>query len=190
MNVDSATHRFVQWLAQWIPLTLAGHRVKVGDPFRVRKAAQNDLSPVNIAETTGAGNVHIISVVPSLDSPVCEQQTHRLSERNTGSSKMVGLITVTADTPFAQQGFNEAAKIAPVTCLSDYRRGEFRNTHGLFLEGPHMLTRAFRVVDNMNTIRSLQITPELTTLSDMEESVRSARRWMTERSGETDYGKS
>lgn len=162
------------------PLTLAGNGVKVGDALRDVNVAQNDLSLVNIAQTKGAGKVRIISVVPSLDTPVCEQQTHLLSERNKGLDKMVELITVSVDTPFAQKRFAAEAKIANVTFLSDYRGGEFGKTHGLFLDGPHILTRAVMVVDKTNTIRYLQITPEVAQLPDMEEALQFARRLVTE----------
>ncbi len=162
------------------PLMLAGNGVKVGDALRDVKVAQNDLSLVNIAQTKGAGKVRIISVVPSLDTPVCEQQTHLLSERNKGLDKMVELITVSVDTPFAQKRFAAEAQIANITFLSDYRGAEFGKTHGLFLEGPHILTRAVLVVDKTNTIRYLQVTPELTQLPDMEEALQFARRLVTE----------
>ncbi|MBX3326811.1 MAG: thiol peroxidase [Nitrospira sp.] len=162
------------------PLSLTGHGVKVGDALRDVKVAQNDLSLVNIGETKGTGKVRIISVVPSLDTPVCEQQTHILSERNKGLDKMVELITVSVDTPFAQKRFAGESKIANVTFLSDYRGGEFGKTHGLFLEGLHILTRAVMVIDKTNTIRYLQITPEVAQLPDMEEAFQFARRLVTE----------
>jgi thioredoxin-dependent peroxiredoxin len=162
------------------PLTLAGSGVKIGDGLRDVKVAQNDLSLVNIAATKGSGKVRIISVVPSLDTPVCEQQTHILSERNKGLDKMVELITVSVDTPFAQKRFAGEAKIANVTFLSDYRGAEFGKTHGLFLEGPSLLARAVMVIDKTNTVRYLQITPELTQLPDMEEAFQFARRLVTE----------
>lgn len=162
------------------PLILTGSGVKIGDVLRDVKVTQNDLSLVKIAETKGSGKVRIISVVPSLDTPVCEQQTHILSERNKGLDKMVELITVSVDTPFAQKRFAGEAKIANVTFLSDYRGGEFGKTHGLFLEGPHILTRAVMVVDKTNTIRYLQITPEIAQLPDMEEAFQFARRLVTE----------
>ncbi len=161
-------------------LALAGSGVKIGDTLRDVKVAQNDLSLVNIAETKGSGKVRIISVVPSLDTPVCEQQTHILSERNKGLDRMVELITVSIDTPFAQKRFAGEAKIANVTFLSDYRGAEFGKTHGLFLEGPSLLTRAVMVIDKTNTVRYLQITPELTQLPDMEEAFQFARRLVTE----------
>jgi len=161
------------------PLGLAGNGIKVGETLRDVKVAQNDLSLVNIVQTKGAGKVRIISVVPSLDTPVCEQQTHYLSEKNKGLDKLVELITVSVDTPFAQKRFADEAKIANVTFVSDYRGAEFGKTHGLFLEGPHLLTRAVLVVDKDNAIRYLQITPELTQLPDMEEAFAFARKLVT-----------
>jgi thiol peroxidase len=166
-------------LFQGKPLGLAGTPIKTGDTLREVKVAQNDLSLINIAQTKGAGKVRIISVVPSLDTPVCEQQTHHLSEKNKGLDKMVELITVSVDTPFAQKRFSQEAKIDNVTFLSDYRGGEFGKTYGLFLSGPHLLARAVMVVDKNNTVRYLQITPELTHLPDMEEAFRIARSLIT-----------
>jgi thioredoxin-dependent peroxiredoxin len=161
------------------PLELSGTAIKTSDALRDVKVTQNDLSLVNIAQTKGAGKVRIISVVPSLDTPVCEQQTHLLSEKNKGLDKLVELITVSVDTPFAQKRFSQEAKIDNITFLSDYRGGEFGKTHGLFLNGPHLLARAVMVVDKNNIIRHLQITPELTHLPDMEEAFRVARSLIT-----------
>lgn len=157
------------------PLALSGIGIRVGDPLRDVKVAQTDLSLVNIADTKGAGKVRIISVVPSLDTKVCEQQTHVLSEKNKGLDKMVELITVSVDTPFAQKRFAEEAKIHNVTFLSDYRGAEFGKTYGLFLKEPHLLARAIMVVDSRNTVRYLQITPELAQLPDMDEAFQFAR---------------
>ena len=121
------------------PLALSGNGIKVGDKLRDVKLAQTDLSLVNINETKGKGKVRIISVVPSLDTKVCEQQTHYLSEKNKGLDRMVELITVSIDTPFAQKRFAEEAKIANVTFLSDFRDADFGKVHGLLLKDPHIL---------------------------------------------------
>src|SRR5262245_7944077 len=66
------------------PLVLSGTGIKVGDTLREVQLTQTDLSPIGITDTKGKGKVRIISVVPSLDTPVCEQQTHYLSEKNKG----------------------------------------------------------------------------------------------------------
>jgi thioredoxin-dependent peroxiredoxin len=160
-------------------LMLSGNGAKVGDTLRDVKVAQTDLSLVNIAQTKGQGKVRIISVVPSLDTKVCEQQTHHLSEKNKGLDKMVELITVSVDTPFAQKRFAEEARINNVTFLSDYRGADFGKTHGLFLKDLHLLARAVMVVDKHNVIRYLQITPELAQLPDMEEAFQFARSLIT-----------
>ena len=76
------------------PLMLSGTGIKVGDQLRDVKLTDRDLAPINISHTAGSGKVRIISVVPSLDTKVCEQQTHQLSEKNHGLDKMVELITV------------------------------------------------------------------------------------------------
>lgn len=161
------------------PLMLSGNGIKVGDQLRDVKLAQTDLSLVNIAETKGTGKVRVISIVPSLDTKVCEQQTHFLSEKNKGLDKIVELITVSIDTPFAQKRFAEDAKIGNVTFLSDYRGADFGKAHGLFLKDPHILARAVMVVDKQNVIRYLQITPELAQLPDMDKALQFARSLIT-----------
>jgi thiol peroxidase len=161
------------------PLMLSGTGVKVGDHLREVKLTDRDLALVNIAHTTGSGKVRIISVVPSLDTKVCEQQTHQLSEKNHGLDKMVELITVSIDTPFAQRRFADEAKIRNITFLSDYRSADFGKTHGLFLRDPHFLARAVMVVDAQNVIRYLQITPELAQLPDLDEAFKFARSLVT-----------
>lgn len=166
-------------LFQGKPLMLSGMGIKVGDTVRDVKLAQTDLSMVNINETKGKGKVRIISIVPSLDTKVCEQQTHYLSEKNKGLDRMVELITVSIDTPFAQKRFAEEAKIANVTFLSDFRAADFGKAHGLLLKDPHLLSRAVMVVDKDNKVRYLQITPELAQLPDLEEAFRFARSLVT-----------
>jgi thiol peroxidase len=155
------------------PLTLVGSGIKVGETLRDVKVAKGDLSLVNLADTKGT--VRIINVVPSLDTPVCEQQTHHLSEKNSGLDKMIELITISVDTPFAQGRFARESKIANVTFLSDYRGGDFGKAYGLLVEGPQILARTVMVVDKDNVIRYMQVTPELTQLPDMDAAFRAAK---------------
>lgn len=161
------------------PLELSGNGIKVGDTLRDAVLTQTDLSPMAITDTKGKGKVRIISVVPSLDTPVCEQQTHYLSEKNKGLDKMVELVTVSVDTPFAQKRFAQEAQIANVTFLSDYKDAEFGKAYGLFLKGPHILARTIMVVDAHDTVRYMQVTPELTQLPDLDEAFAVAKSLIT-----------
>jgi thioredoxin-dependent peroxiredoxin len=155
------------------PLPLSGMEVKTGETLRAVPLAKGDLSLVNIHESQG--KVRIINIVPSLDTKVCEQQTHYLSEKNQGLDQEVQLITISVDTPFAQKRFAKEAGITNVEFLSDFRGGEFGTSHGLLLEGPHILARAVMVVDAQNVIRYLQVTPDLGHMPDMERAFQVAR---------------
>lgn len=154
-------------------LPLSGMSIQVGDTLRSVKVAKGDLSLTDVTET--GGSVRFINVVPSLDTTVCEQQTHYLSEKNQGLDQQVELITISVDTPFAQDRFAKGADIENVKFLSDFRGGEFGKTHGLLLEGPHVLARAVLVVDGNNVIRHLQVTPDLAHMPDMEKAFQVAR---------------
>jgi len=164
------------------PLGLSGTGIKVGDSLRevqLTQMTETGLSPIALTDTTGKGKVRIISVVPSLDTPVCEEQTHYLSEKNKGLDKMVELVTISVDTPFAQKRFSKEAKIANVTFLSDYRNAEFGKAYGLFINDLHILARTVMVVDANNTVRYLQVTPELTQLPDLDKAFAVAKSLIT-----------
>lgn len=154
-------------------LPLAGiGAVEVGEPLPDAVLSGTGLQPVNIAAT---GKVRIISVVPSLDTPTCDKQTHELSEENGGLDKNVELITVSMDLPFAQARFAKEAKISNVTFLSDYKNREFGNNNGLLIEPLGLLARAVIVTDQNNVVRYLQVVPEVTALPDMQAAMQAAR---------------
>jgi thiol peroxidase len=161
------------------PLPLSGMSIQVGDKLRSVKLAKGDLSLIDVTDT--GGSVRLINVVPSLDTTVCEQQTHYLSEKNQGLDQQVKLITISVDTPFAQDRFAKGAEINNVKFLSDFRGGAFGKTHGLLLEGPHVLARAVLVVDGHNVVRHLQVTPDLGHMPDMEKAFQVARSLVNEK---------
>jgi thiol peroxidase len=156
------------------PLPLGGSgMVEVGKPLPGGTVLGADLKPVNLA--AGNGKVRIINVVPSVDTPTCDRQTHELSEKNGGLDQQVELITVSRDLPFAQQRFAKDAKIRNVTFVSDYNMREFGNANGLEIAPLALLARAVIVVDRENVVRYLQVVPEVTALPDMQAAMRAAR---------------
>jgi thioredoxin-dependent peroxiredoxin len=104
------------------PLVLVGPELKPGDSAPDFDVTGNDLAPVKLADT-GKG-VRIFSVVPSLDTPVCDQQTRRFNEE---AAKLGGIeiFTVSCDLPFAQKRWCGAAGVDKVKTVSDYRNGSF-----------------------------------------------------------------
>ncbi|HSG06487.1 MAG TPA: thiol peroxidase, partial [Nitrospiria bacterium] len=141
-------------------LHLRGYGIKTGDRFPPARLTSTDMNAVDLS--TDSGRVRVISIVPSLDTPVCEQQTHALSENYGGLDHEVDLITVSMDLPFAQKRFAREARIKNMTFLSDYRWADFGKNTGLLVEPLHLLARTVIVLDRENTIRHLQVVPELT----------------------------
>jgi thiol peroxidase len=148
------------------PLTLTGKALQAGQPFPAITIPDSGLQMIDLQSFQG--KVTIISIVPSIDTKVCEKQTHILSEENGGLDKTVRLVTVSRDLPFAQKRFSEEAKIHNVLFLSDYRDGHFGASTGLMIQENRLLARAVVVVDKKGVIRHLEIVPDLGQLPDMK----------------------
>ncbi len=121
------------------------------------------------------GKVTILSVVPSLDTPTCDKQTHILSEENGGLDQTANLVTISRDLPFAQKRFAKGAKIENVLFLSDYRDASFGLSTGLLIEENRLLARAILVLDKQGVLRYLEIVPELSELPQMKKAFEFAR---------------
>ncbi len=154
------------------PLTLTGTPLQEGKPFPEIAIPDSGLNMTRLQSFKG--QVTIISIVPSIDTKVCEKQTHILSEENEGLDKTVRLVTVSRDLPFAQKRFAKEAKIHNVLFLSDYRDGGFGAATGLMIRENRLLTRALVVVDKEGVIRYLEIVPDLGQLPDMKKAFRMA----------------
>jgi len=155
------------------PLPLKGQAIKVGEPLPSAMVTGSNLGPVDIA--TGNGKVRIISVVPSVDTPTCEAQTHQLSEKDRKLADQVEMVTISMDLPFAQQRFAKEAKIKNITFYSDYKTGQFGLNNGLMIDPLHLLARAVIVTDKNNIVRYLQVVPEVTELPDMAAAMNAAK---------------
>ncbi|HEY7759059.1 MAG TPA: thiol peroxidase [Burkholderiales bacterium] len=157
-------------------LPLAGSAVKVGVPLPAATLINGSMQPINIAEAKG--KVRIINVVPSLDTPVCDAQTHELVEKDPALAEAIELVTVSMDLPFAQQRWARAAKVKNVTFLSDHRNGDFGMNNGLLIQPLRLLARAVIVTDKDGVVRYLQVVPEVTELPDMDAAMSAAKGLM------------
>jgi thiol peroxidase len=106
--------------------------------------------------------------VASVDTPVCEEQTHYLGEKGDMLPKEIKRIVISRDMPFAQKRFAKEAKLTSLQYLSDYKQGDFGRSTGLLTEGPMLLARSVIIVDKKGIVQYIQVVPELTHLPDME----------------------
>lgn len=146
------------------PMTLLGPELKVGDKAPDFTVADNGLAPVTLAGS--AGKIRVISAVPSLDTPVCDTETRRFNQEAAALPDNVVVLTVSLDLPFAQKRWCGAAGIERVTTLSDYRDRSFGLAYGVVIKELMLLSRAIFVIDAGNTIRYIQIVPEVTSEPD------------------------
>ena len=124
---------------------------------------------------SGPGKVRIVSIVPSLDTAVCEEQTHILGETDIIAAG-VERIVVSRDLPMAQQRFAKSAKLTNLEYLSDYKSGTFGESTGLLMEGSELLARAVLVLDQQGKVAYYQVVPEITALPDMTQAIRVANK--------------
>ncbi|MEE8349560.1 MAG: thiol peroxidase, partial [Acidobacteriota bacterium] len=113
------------------PFTLIGPELKVGERAPEFETIGNDLKPVKLADT-GDG-VRVFSVVPSLDTPVCDAQSRRFSEEAVQLPN-VSIYTISMDLPFAQSRWCEAAGVKNLTMLSDHRTAVFGSSYGTLIK--------------------------------------------------------
>jgi len=142
------------------PLTLIGPDIKVGDKAPNFQVIAKDLSPVTL--DSSKGKIRLISVVPSLDTPVCDQQTRRFNEEAAKLPANVEVLTVSADLPFAQARFCGAANIDRVKTLSDHRELSFGQAYGVLIKELKLLARSVFVVDGADRVQYVEIVKEVT----------------------------
>lgn len=155
------------------PLTLLGDARKVGDKLPAFTLTDNSLKPVTAADT--AGVVRIFSVVPSLDTPVCDLQTRRFNDEAGKLGDKVKVLTVSMDLPFAQKRWCGAAGASHVQTLSDYQTGSFGLAMGTLIKELRLQSRAIFVVDAGGTIRYVQYVPEIADAPDYEAALAATR---------------
>jgi thiol peroxidase len=101
-------------------LNLLGWPISVGKPLpSVELVDAMMMKEMNLSKERGS--VLFLSIVPSLDTPVCEEQTHYLGEKGDMLPGSVKRITISRDTPFAQKRFAKETKLTSIQYLSDYK---------------------------------------------------------------------
>ncbi len=139
------------------PVTLIGSEVKVGEKAPNFTVLANDLSPVTLE--TSAGKVRLISVVPSVDTGVCDAQTRRFNEEASNIGN-VEVLTISMDLPFAQKRWCAASGLENVHTFSDHRDASFGEAYGVVMQELRLLARAVFVVDSNDVVTYVEYVSE------------------------------
>ncbi|MDQ0416167.1 thiol peroxidase [Croceifilum oryzae] len=155
------------------PVTLVGPEVKVGEQAPDFTVLANDLSPVTLASS--AGQVRLISVVPSVDTGVCDAQTRRFNEAAAKLDNAV-VLTVSMDLPFAQKRWCAAAGIDQVQTVSDHRDASFGTAYGMLIKELRLLARGVFVVDRNDKVTYVEYVSEATDHPNYEAAIEAAKK--------------
>jgi len=139
------------------PFTLLGPELKAGEEAPDFSLVGGDLKSVTLADTEG---IRVFSVVPSLDTPVCDQQTRRFNQE-AGSLLGVTIYTISMDLPFAQGRWCAAAEVENLTMLSDHKDSSFGSNYGTLIKELRLNCRAIFVVDEQNNLRHVEYVGEV-----------------------------
>lgn len=139
------------------PKTLVGPELKVGDKAPVFVVLGQDLKDVDSA--TLAGKPMLISVIPSVDTGVCDLQTKRFNEEAGRMGDKITLLTVSADLPFALRRYCGANEIKNLLVVSDHRTMSFGAAYGTYIKEVRLESRAVFVVDGAGVIRHAEYVP-------------------------------
>lgn len=141
------------------PLTLLGKALSAGDSAPDFSLIANDLSRVSLKDS--AGKVRLVSVVPSLDTGICDLQTKRFNEEADKLGADVIIYTVSADLPFAQSRWCGAAGVKNLQTLSDHFDMSFADAYGTHVKELRVDSRAIFVIDKNGKIAYCEYVPEI-----------------------------
>lgn len=154
------------------PVTLMGTEVQVGDKAPNFTVLDTSLQEKTLDDFPG---VRIISVVPSLDTGVCDAQTRKFNEE-ASELENVTVLTISVDLPFAQKRWCGSAGLDDVVTLSDHRELSFGQAFGVAIEEMRLLARSVFVVDSNGVITYAEYVNEVTNHPNYEAAVEAAKK--------------
>ncbi len=150
-------------------VTLVGNPIKVGDIAPEIVATDNALNDVKLSDFKD--KVVVLSIFPSIDTPVCATQTRTFNKRATELSKDVVILTISKDLPFALGRFCAAEGIKNIHTLSDYKFSKFGLDYGFLIKENQLLARGVVVIDKKGVIRHIEITKDILDEPDYDRTI-------------------
>lgn len=141
------------------PLTLSGTDIRVGEKAPDFTVLNGELAEVRLSDFA-KGIVKVVSVTPSLDTPVCDLQLRRFNHEAGLLPNDVVVLNISMDLPFAISRFCTTASIDKARALSDHRDASFGNAYGVLIKELRLLARSIFIIDKDNVVRYKEIVPE------------------------------
>ena len=160
------------------PMTLVGKELKVGDPapdFQLQAA--DNLSTVTWNDLSAGGTKAVLMIlVPSIDTSVCALETSKFNKHVASlPADKIAVVTVSADTPFAQKRWAGEEHVDNIRMLSDHKERAFADSYGVRIKELGLLSRSIYLVDRAGIVRYVQNVPEVASEPDYDAVMRAAR---------------
>ena len=155
------------------PLTLAGNEVRAGDKAPDFSVLDSGMAEKSLADYKG--KVKLISVTPSLDTPVCDLQINRFEKDATDLSSDVVVLNISVDLPFAIKRFCSTGSIDMVAALSDHRGVTFGEAYGVVIMELRLLARSIFVIGKDDIVRYVQVVSEQTDEPDYDAAIEAVK---------------
>ncbi|MCF8219086.1 MAG: thiol peroxidase [Bacteroidales bacterium] len=141
------------------PVTLLGDAARPGNIAPDFTVMDSDMKPVKLSDFNG--KIKVLSVAPSIDTPVCANQTRTFNKEATKMNDNIAVLSISVDLPFALKRFCAAEGIDNVEALSDHKDVDFGTKYGFLIEEMRLLARGIVVIDKDNTIKYVEYVPEI-----------------------------
>ncbi|MFW5892915.1 MAG: thiol peroxidase [Bacillota bacterium] len=148
------------------PVTLKGETRHLGDEAPIFKAVDRELNTRSLDEFLGS-RYTVISVVPSIDTGVCDYQTKHFNQ-SLDDVEGVNVVTVSNDLPFAQERWCGSAGLENIITLSDHKDLDFAMKYGTLMEEYRLQARAVFVLDQNRKIVHVEYVNEVTEHPDYD----------------------
>ena len=155
-------------------ITVQGDAVKEGQAAPDFKLTAGDMSDLGLEKFKN--KVLILSVVPSLDTPVCSTQTKKFNDEAVKLSEDVMVLTVSRDLPFAQNRWCGANAAERIKTASDFKFRTFGKSYGAELPDLGLLSRAVFVIDKQGKVQHVEYVTEVTAEPDYESAIAKAKQ--------------
>lgn len=152
------------------PVTLTGAQLRVGDKAPDFTVLDGNLKEIRLKDFEG--KIKVISVTPSLDTPVCDMQARRFNQEAAQLPDSVVILNISMDLPFAISRFCTTAGIDKVKAYSDHRDASFGNAYGVLIKELRLLARSIFILDKDNIICYIEIVPEVTSHTDYDKALK------------------
>lgn len=135
-------------------LTVVGSKLTAGDKapaFTLDWLNPEKGMPEPHSLSDSDGQIRLLNVVNSLDTPVCQLETRKWDKMLADLPDDVTVYTITMDLPFAIDRWTKEAGVTHQG-LSSHRSEQFGQDYGVLLKEWRMLQRSVFVIDGSRTI--------------------------------------